>query len=150
MGFGWSGAEDEGGLEWRAEVRAFLTVQQGKEEEERQRRAKEGNAAREGKGKEGDRARKRRTISGIQSELGTGRPGNAGWDDVVVDDDDDDGCFSRLCGGSIDQRQPLRRNTRSGWPPEAATVNCGSRTDLVHLFFQRPRSRDQAESGVLV
>ena len=71
-------------------------------------------AVREGKGKEGDRARKRRTISGIQSELGTGRPGNAGWDDdVVVDDGDDDGgCFSRLSpGGSIDQRQPLRRNT---------------------------------------
>ena len=44
----------------------------------------------EGKGKGGDRARKRRTISGIQSKLGTGRPGNAGWDDVVVDDGDDD------------------------------------------------------------
>lgn len=79
VGFGWSGVEDEGGYEWRAEVPAFQRGVAWREREERGRRRWKEGTRREGKEKEGDRARKRRTISGIQSKLGTGgRPGKGG------------------------------------------------------------------------
>ena len=54
VGFGWSGVveEDEGGYEWRAEVRAFQRGVASRETEREQEEEERGDAARR-KGKRG-------------------------------------------------------------------------------------------------
>ena len=142
VGFGWSGVveEDEGGYEWRAEVRAFQRGVASRETERGGRGGRRGRGAKERKKRAIEReSGGQSVVFSPSSELVEGQ-GKAGWND------DYHACFSSLSlslppslspslsAGSIDHRHPPRRNTSAG---HRNLVNCGSRTACpVHLFFQ--------------
>lgn len=148
VGFGWSGVEDEGGYEWRAEVPAF---QRGVAWRERERRGG-GGGGRRGRGA---KERKKRAIereSGGQSavfspssELVEGQ-GKAGWSDDYHDDDYDHGCFSSLslslspslCPSLRDRSTTDTRFDVTRWLATGTwrTVAVERAACPVHLFFQ--------------